>query len=227
VHTPQTTIALIPAFNEQAHIAAVVTAVRQFLPVLVVDDGSRDQTALLAEQAGSNVLRQTHNQGKGAALIAGFQYCLAAGCTAVITLDGDGQHDPQEIPLFLDYAAQHPSALVIGQREYSQMPLRRQLPNRLGRLLFSLAVGQDIPDNQSGYRLITRPLIERLLQNPESGFEFEVDMITLCLKYRLGLGWVPIRTIYAGETSHIRPLHHLVHFLRISAKAWRSMHSKV
>ncbi len=224
--TPPSIIALIPAHNEQEHITAVVAAARQYLPVLVVDDGSQDQTAVLAEGAGAIVLRQTPNQGKGAALIAGFRHCLAAGCTAVVTLDGDGQHDPHEIPNLLDYAAQHYStALVIGQRAYSQMPLRRRLPNLLGRLLFSLAVGQFIPDNQSGYRLVTRPLIERMLQNPESGFEFEVDMITLCLKHHLGLGWVPIRTIYAGEASHIRPFHHLVHFLRVSAKAWRNMHS--
>lgn len=224
--TPSACIALIPAYNEQAHIAAVVAQARQFLPVLVVDDGSKDQTAQTAEQAGAQVLRQLPNQGKGAALMAGFRHCLNAGYSAVLTLDADGQHDPCEIPLFLAYASQHPAALVIGQRNYSQMPLRRRLPNLLGRLLFSLAVGQFIPDNQSGYRLLTRPLIEQMLQNPESGFEFEVEMITLCLKQRLGLGWVPIRTIYGDEKSHIRPLHHLVQFLRISAKAWRQMHTR-
>ena len=203
---PPSTLVLIPAYNEEAHIAAVVGGARQYLPVLVVDDGSRDQTAHLAEAAGAQVLRQNPNQGKGAALIAGFQHCLATGCAAVITLDGDGQHDPHEIPHLLDYAAQHPVGLVIGQRDYRKMPLRRRLPNLFGRWLFSLAVGQSIPDNQSGFRLVTRPLIERLLQDPERGFEFEVDMITLCLKHRLGLGWVPIQTIYAGEASHILPV---------------------
>ncbi len=217
-------VALIPAYNEQAHIAAVVAAACAHLPVLVVDDGSKDQTAERAEQAGAQVLRQTPNQGKGAALMAGFRHCLAAGYAAVLTLDADGQHDPNQIPLFLEYKAQHADALVIGQRDYKQMPLRRRLPNLLGRGLFSLAVGQFIPDNQSGYRLLTRPLIELMLQASESGFEFEVEMITLCLKHRLGLGWVPIRTIYADEKSHIRPLHHLVQFLRISVKAWRQMH---
>jgi glycosyltransferase involved in cell wall biosynthesis len=223
--TVQPIFVLIPAYNEQAYIAAVVTAARQFLPVLVVDDGSRDQTALLAEEAGAEVLRQMSNQGKGAALTAGFRHCLAAGCSAVITLDGDGQHDPLEIPRFLAYAAGHLDGLVIGMRDYGKMPLRRRIPNLLGRMLFSLAVGQFIPDNQSGYRLVRRALIERMLENSESGFEFEVDMITLCLKHRLGLGWVPIRTIYAGEKSHIRAWPHLKNFLRISAKAWRSMHT--
>jgi glycosyltransferase involved in cell wall biosynthesis len=219
-------VCLIPAHNEQEHITIVVAEAARYLPVLVVDDGSQDQTAILAEQAGAKVLRQVPNQGKGAALTTGFRQCLADGCDAVLTLDGDGQHAPAEIPLFLTAYQQQPQGLIIGQRDYQQMPLRRRLPNTFGRLLFSLAVGQPIPDNQSGYRLISRPLIEKLLENKESGFEFEVEMITLCLKHHLGLGWVPIRTIYAGEASHIRPLSHLVHFLRITIKAWRSMHAQ-
>lgn len=219
-------IALIPAYNEQEHISTVISLARQYLPVLVVDDGSKDRTAELAEAAGAEVLRQVPNQGKGAALIAGFHHCLAHDYEAVITLDADGQHDPSEIPLFLESLVQHPVGLIIGKRNYAEMPLRRRLPNALGKWLFSLAVGQDIPDNQSGYRLITRPLLELLLKNEEHGFEFEVDMITLCLKQRLGLGWVPIRTIYAGEKSHIRPFKHLFQFVRVAIKAWRTLHEK-
>jgi hypothetical protein len=143
----------------------------------------------------------------------------------VLTLDADGQHDPAEIPLFVDAYQKQKSGLIIGQRDYHQMPFRRRLPNSIGRQLFSWAVGQPIPDNQSGYRLISRPLLEKLLENKESGFEFEVEMITLCLKHNLGLSWVPIRTIYAGEASHIQPLPHIVHFVRITLKAWHSLHA--
>ena len=218
-------IALIPAHNERLHITAVATAARQHLPVLVVDDGSSDETAVLAEAAGAEVLRQSPNQGKGAALIAGFKHCLAQGAGAVVTLDGDGQHDPAEIPTFLNAYAQQPAGMIIGQRDYSQMPVFRRTTNTLGRVMISLALGQYIPDNQSGYRLIRRDLLELLLDSPEKGFELEVDMITLCLKHKLGLGWVPIRTIYAGQASHIRPLRHLVHYVRIVWKAWRTMHT--
>ncbi len=218
-------IALIPAHNEHEHITAVVTAAHQYLPVLVVDDGSTDDTALLAEAAGAQVLRQTPNQGKGAALIAGFKLALSQGAGAVITLDGDGQHDPAEIPVFLTAYARQPAGMIIGQRDYSQMPRFRRTTNTVGRAMISLALGQYIPDNQSGYRLISHSLLERLLDSPEKGFELEVDMITLCLKYKLGLGWVPIRTIYAGQASHIRPMRHLVHYIRIVFKAWRTMHS--
>jgi glycosyltransferase involved in cell wall biosynthesis len=218
-------IAIIPAYNEHDHIQAVVSAARQHLPVWVVDDGSRDDTAVLAEAAGARVVRQMPNQGKGAALVAGFRLCLAEGLDAAITLDADGQHDPAEIPLFLESFARRPVALIIGQRNYAQMPLLRRTSNTFGRMMISLALGQYIPDNQSGFRLIARPLLELMANSPEKGYELEVDMITLCLKNRLGLAWVPIRTIYAGQASHIRKWHHLVHYFRITAKAWRTMHS--
>jgi glycosyltransferase involved in cell wall biosynthesis len=217
--------ALIPAHNEHLHISVVVTAAIKHLPVLVVDDGSTDDTAALAEAAGAQVLRKSPNQGKGAALITGFKRCLAQGADAVITLDGDEQHDPAEIPAFLAAYARQPVGMIIGQRDYSQMPIFRRTTNTLGRAMISLALGQHIPDNQSGYRLISRSLLERLLDSPEKGFELEVDMITLCLKYNLGLAWVPIRTIYAGQASHIRPFRHLVQYVRIVFKAWRTMHS--
>jgi glycosyltransferase involved in cell wall biosynthesis len=217
-------MALIPAYNEHEHIAAVVAAAARYLPVLVVDDGSQDDTVALAQAAGALVQRQTPNQGKGSALLAGLRRCLDEGCQAVVTLDGDGQHDPHEIPIFLECYARTGAALVIGQRDFSKMPQPRRTTNTIGRWMFSAAVGQDVPDNQSGYRLVARPLIELLLKDTsEKGFEFEVDMITQCLKHKLGLAWVPIRTIYAGEKSHIRYGHHVVHYFRIVNKARRTM----
>jgi glycosyltransferase involved in cell wall biosynthesis len=222
----QKIVALIPANNEADHIQQVVEAACRYLPVWVVDDGSRDATAVLAEAAGAQVIRQTPNQGKGAALLTGFRRCLVEDAGAVVMLDGDGQHDPAEIPLFLDAYAQQKDGMIIGQRDYARMPFPRNLTNTFGRWMISQALGQYVPDNQSGYRLLSRPLIEILLNNPEKGFELEVDMITLCLKHHLGLGWVPIRTIYADQKSHIRPLHHLVNYFRITYKAWRTMKNK-
>lgn len=218
-------IALIPAYNESVHIAAVVQSARRHLPVWVVDDGSQDDTATMAERAGARVIRQMPNQGKGAALVTGFRRALEEGFQAVVMLDGDGQHNPQEITRFLDAYARQPVGLIIGQREFSKMPPLRRCTNTIGRWMFSWAVGQDIPDNQSGYRLVSRPLLELLVENKEKGFEFEVDMITICLKHKLGLVWVPISTIYRDEKSHIRPLHHLIHYFRIVAKARREMRS--
>jgi glycosyltransferase involved in cell wall biosynthesis len=208
-------LALIPAYNEAAGITTVVARARAHLPVLVVDDGSADSTAALAEQAGARVLRQVPNQGKGAALKAGFRWALEQEYGATLTLDADGQHDPDEIPAFLEAYRLQQADLVIGQRDFSRMPPARRLANILGRWSFSWAVGADIPDNQSGYRLVSRRLMQALLESSEQGFEYEVEMIAICVRRGYRLAWLPIRTIYAGEASHIQPLRHIGNYLRI------------
>ena len=141
----------------------------------------------------------------------------------VITLDGDGQHDPDAIPAFLDAREVAGDALVIGCRDFRRMPPLRRLANELGGRAFSWAVGRRIPDNQSGYRLVDRRLMEALLESHESGFAFEVEMITTCIRGGWPMTWVPIRTIYAGEPSHIRPLSHLTGFIRVVRDARRTV----
>lgn len=218
-------LAVIPAYNEATHVSEVVTSARAHLPVLVVDDGSTDDTPVRAEEAGADVLRQVPNQGKGTALRAGFHRALDEGYAAVLTLDADGQHDPAEIPKFLRaYAARH-ADLIIGARDFSHMPLIRRLSNTIGRWTFSWAIGQPIRDNQSGYRLISRRLVEALLIGEETGFEFEVEMIVTCIRRGFRLDWVPIRTIYAGERSHIRPWQHTVNFFRMVWQTRQSIQS--
>jgi glycosyltransferase involved in cell wall biosynthesis len=217
-------LALIPAYNEAQRVATVVENVFLHLPVLVVDDGSADDTVGQAKAGGATVISQNPNQGKGAALQAGFRWAVAEGYEAVITLDADGQHDPAEIPLFLQAYKTRRADLIIGQRDFSRMPSVRRLANWLGRLGFSWAVGQPIPDNQSGYRLISRRLMVVLLDdNIEGGFEFEVEMITLCVRRGFVLAWVPIQTIYAGESSHINPIQHTKKFLHL---LWRTRQTK-
>jgi glycosyltransferase involved in cell wall biosynthesis len=219
-------LALIPAYEEGPRIAAVVERTRSFLPVVVVDDGSTDDTATRAEVAGALVLRQVPNAGKGAALRAGFRHALSTDAPAVVTLDADGQHDPAEIPRFIAaFEAGGPEdrapELIIGRRNFRTMPPVRRVSNTLGGMIFSAAVGRRIADNQSGYRLVGRRLMTALLESDESGFEFEVEMIAQCIALDLPIAEVPIRTIYAGEPSHIRPWRHLKEFLRVSRDARR------
>lgn len=218
---PVQALALIPAYNEGRHIAAVVRQASASLPVLVVDDGSKDDTAAQAEAAGARVLRQTPNQGKGAALMAGFRQALQLGVEALVMLDADGQHDPAEIPQFLNAYAQNSGDLIIGKRDFHNMPFRRRIPNTIGAALFSWAVGQPIPDNQSGYRMLSRRMIEATLDSRETNFEFEVEMIVRCIRGGYKLAWTPIRTIYGDEKSHIRPLRHILHFSRVVLQARR------
>ena len=101
------------------------------------------------------------------------------------------------------------------------MPPVRRLSNTLGTAAFSWAVGQRVPDNQSGYRLLGRRLMTAMLDSQETGFEFEVEMIAVCIRNGWTMGWVPISTIYAGEPSHIRPVAHLRHFVRATRAARR------
>lgn len=212
-------LALIPAHDETGHIATVVRGAAAHLPVLVVDDGSTDSTGIEAAEAGANVLNQDPNQGKGAALRAGFRRALADGASAVVTLDGDGQHDPAELTRFLDAEAEATAELIVGRRDFSKMPLVRRASNWAGTALLSVAVGRWIPDNQSGYRLIGRRLMTAMLDSREDGFAFEVEMIAVCLREDWPIRWVPISTIYGDERSHIRPLHHLREFVAVAVRA--------
>ena len=224
-------LALVPAHDEAARIGQVVEGARRHVPVLVIDDGSSDATAEIAERAGATVVRQTPNQGKGAALRAGFAAALESGAEAVIALDGDGQHDPAEIPAFLGaYArraiAGEPTELIVGARSFRQMPGARRLANWLGTVTLSAALGRWIEDNQSGYRLVGRRLMAAMLDSHEAGFAFEVEMIAVCLREGWSIGWIPVRTIYADERSHIRPGRHLREFLAVTGRARRIARSQ-
>jgi glycosyltransferase involved in cell wall biosynthesis len=225
VHEPVTSprmLALIAAYNEP-HVADVVRGTKTHLPVLVVDDGSQDDTAARAEAAGATVLRQVPNQGKGKALRTGFRWALDQGYDAVVTLDADNQHDPAEIPAFLTVCAARQPDLIIGERRFRQMPFPRNVSNTIGRWLFSWALGQPMRDNQSGYRLISRRLMEASLTSREQGFEFEVEMIVTCVQHGYALVGVPIRTIYGDQGSHIKPLQQTVHFFRVVWQTRRAM----
>jgi glycosyltransferase involved in cell wall biosynthesis len=219
--TSERILALIPAYNEGARVAEVVRLTRAYLPLVVVDDGSTDDTAQHARNAGAEVLRQQPNQGKGAALMRGFRHALEQGYEAVVMLDADLQHDPHEIPLFLEAYRREQADLVIGARDFRGMPQPRRSTNTFGTWLYSWAVGQHVPDNQSGYRLLSRRMMEATLESRETNFEFEVEMITLAVELGYRLAWVPIKTIYGDEKSHIRPLRHIYHFFRIVFAARR------
>jgi glycosyltransferase involved in cell wall biosynthesis len=218
-------VALIPAHDEAPRIGAVVEVAIRHLPVIVVDDGSTDETSEVARAAGASVIEQRPNQGKGAALRTGFRRALDEGAEAILTLDADGQHDPAEIPAILTAweAVDRRPELVIGQRDFRAMPPLRRLSNVLGGRAFSWAVGRDIADNQSGYRLVSRRLAEATLASDEPGFAFEVEQITTCIRIGGSIAWVPIRTIYAGAPSHIRPVAHLREFIRIVRQARRDV----
>lgn len=174
--------ALIPAYNEAATIAEIVTRTRQQTPwVIVVDDGSHDASAALAEAAGAQVLRQAENQGKGAALWRGMRHALAQGATAVITLDADGQHQPEEIPRLLQAHRQHPDRPIIAARlqQRATVPPARRFANWMADFWISWAAGCPISDTQSGFRLYPAALLAQIAGPPPHGRDFGFEAVLL------------------------------------------------
>jgi len=219
-------LAVVPAHDEAGRVGQVVKSlVRQGLPVLVVDDGSSDGSGAEAMRAGARVLRQEPNRGKGAALKTGFAQALSDvdAWAGFLTLDADGQHDPAKVPEFLSLWEESGADLVIGFRDYAAMPRVRWFTNTVSRGLFSWAMGQNIPDNQSGYRLHSRRLAELALASREQGFAFEVEEIALCLGRGYALAWLPVPTIYGSEKSDIKPWSHFSSFVRVTRRARRLM----
>jgi glycosyltransferase involved in cell wall biosynthesis len=214
-------LALVPAWNEAAYVRPILEGTLAFLPTLVVDDGSTDDTAAIARAAGAIVINHPQNRGKGAALMTGFGWALEQGYEAVLTLDADGQHDPAEIPAFLAAYEAGIGELIIGRRDFRQMPIVRHFANSVGSWLLSLALGTRIRDNQSGYRLYARRLLERL-QPTSTGFELEVEAVVQAIYAGMRIGWVDIRTIYGtGKASYFRPVQDSALFLRTVWRAYR------
>lgn len=213
-------LALLPAYNEAAHLGPVLEEVKkQIDDILVVDDGSRDDTATIARAAGVELLSRGYNLGKGQSLKEGYSWALSHGYDALIMLDSDGQHDPACIQDFIAKFHTTHAPLIIGARDYGEIPLRRRIPNMIGKALFSAAVGQNIPDNQSGYRLLDRSLMERMLDSKESGYHFEVEMIAICIAEGWQIEWVRIPTIYGDEKSKQNPLDQIFGFPKMCLQA--------
>jgi glycosyltransferase involved in cell wall biosynthesis len=217
----KTSVVVIPCFNEAATIAPLVTTVRQHLSsVLVVDDGSTDDTLNLAGGAGAVVVRHRRNLGKGAALRTGLSLALKQGFEWAVTLDGDGQHTPEDLPALLRCAEQTGALLVIGNRmnDAWKIPwLRRQVNRWMSRKL-SQRAGRHLPDTQCGLRLIHMETWAALPLKTER-FEVESEMLMAFLAAGRGVEFVPIRVIRSRRSSHIRPVADSLRWLRW----WRNL----
>jgi glycosyltransferase involved in cell wall biosynthesis len=206
--------ALIPAFNEAAHIVAVVEGARKHVDaVVVIDDGSTDGTGVLAHNAGATCLQMSANCGKAAALRAGLGHLCESEFTHVVTLDGDGQHSPEDIPSLVQVARKTGADLVIGSRSFDRdrMPRARFYSNTIGSRWASVLVGQEIRDSQSGFRLIR---LDRLQQGQLRSRRYEIEMEILIKMARSGcaIAHAPIRTIYEGgqARSKMKPVRDTV-----------------
>jgi glycosyltransferase involved in cell wall biosynthesis len=208
VFEPSKCAAVIPCYNEAAGISGLLAAVRQHVPaVVVVNDGSTDETARFAADAGATVLSHDHNRGKGAALKTGLSWALNQGYEWAVTLDGDGQHSPKELPRLFKCAQETGALLVIGNRmrEAKKMSWLRRHVNRCMSWQLSLIAGQRLPDTQCGLRLIHLPTWVRMAVETE-GFEVESEILMAFLAAGQRVEFMPIQVIPSNRRSYIQPL---------------------
>lgn len=202
--------ALIPAFNEAPYIAKVVEETREHIEtVIVIDDGSDDGTAQIALAAGATCLGSQTNCGKSSALRMGIDFARANDFTHVITLDGDGQHLPQDIPAMLRVAEETRADLVIGTRPFARdlMSRSRYYANTIGSRLASALIGCEIKDSQSGFRLFR---IDKLSKIKLRSRRYEIEMEVLIKMTQSGctIAHSPIHMIYFNDDAHskLRPI---------------------
>jgi glycosyltransferase involved in cell wall biosynthesis len=207
---------VIPAYQEAATIGPIVDLCRM-LPevsgVVVIDDGSCDETARVAAESGATVLRHTHNLGKGASLMRGMLAAVEAGASLVATLDGDSQHRPEDLPRLLECSRQWPRRIIIGSRRATGhiAPRARVIANRIADFWISWAAGHPIDDSQSGFRVYPAEVVQRIAVCPPkaTGFAFESEVLIEAARLGFLTVAVEIRTIHGAvlkRRSHFRPV---------------------
>ena len=213
------TAVIIPAYNAASSLDEVLRRTGLVHPrehTIVVDDGSRDATAERARAAGVIVVSHDANKGKGAALQTGFDYALAHAYDAVITMDADLQHKPEDIPRFLRAEDTRHADIIIGSRLHSLagMPYHRRLSNLLTTFLVRARTTAPIEDSQSGFRFI-RTRVLRAVRTSSAGFEAETEFIIRAAAQRFTFDSLPIDTIYAGEKSTMTHWHTTKRFISV------------
>jgi glycosyltransferase involved in cell wall biosynthesis len=228
------TAAVIPAYNDEKHIGDIVRRTRERLHhVVVIDDGSTDQTAHSAREAGAEVIVHNQNRGKGEAIKTGLEHWFVAASSSrhladgpdrqitwAILLDSDGQHLPEEIERFLSAAAAAPQPnFFIGTRMNNVvgMPFVRRVVNRYMSSQISRLCVQKIPDTQCGYRMVNRQLIPDLLGGGDR-FEYETEVLIIASRKGYRIESVPITTVYTDQVSKIHPMRDALRFFKLM---WR------
>ncbi len=216
---------VIPAYREEKRIGDVVRAARQHVPaVVVVDDGSGDGTGAEAEKAGAVLIRHERNQGKGVALNTGFQHARQQGFDVVITLDADGQHDPAELPKFVEAYVRTGIPVLVGNRmaDLEDMPRIRKWTNQFMSWMLSRTMGEYVPDTQCGYRLYRCDMIPYVSAESER-FAAESEILLHIAQRKIRIGSVRIATIYGDERSKINPVKDTIRFF---AMLWHHKRSR-
>ncbi len=211
----QKVIVATPAYNEERYIGTIVLQARQHADeVIVVDDGSTDQTSSVAALAGATVVRHEHNRGYGSAIQSIFTEARARDADILIILDADSQHNPSEIPLLIE-AVSRDCDVVIGSREMQSHEIPRY--RRVGQKILSGVTGflsrQKLSDTESGFRAYSRKAIEEL-DLKETGMAVSSEIIKSAASKKLRIKEVPVSAIYTEDGSSLNPVSHGVGVLR-------------
>jgi glycosyltransferase involved in cell wall biosynthesis len=200
---------VVPAYNAAETLGQVIDGVRQTVPrvrVVVIDDGSTDETREVADRVADDVVGFDQNRGKGAALRAGFEAALAERCSTVMTIDADGQHDPAFAPALFSALTRVDVVIGVRKRNGSGMPLYRRLSNALSSAAVSACTGRRFTDSQSGFRAVRAEVLRRI-EPAGDRYEYETDFLIQAARGGWRIGTVPVSTLY-GEwaRSHFRTL---------------------
>ncbi len=215
---------LIPGFREEGRIGKVVQEVREYCPdVLVVDDGSPDNTAEEARAAGAHVIVHEQNRGKGVALNTACDYANQQGFSVVITMDADGQHAPSDVPVFIGAYVRTGIPVLVGNRmgDPKGMPFVRKITNRYMSWLLSREMGQYIPDTQCGFRLYRCDVVS-VIRTGSERYAAESETLLRLADRGIRMDSVPIKVIYNDSTSKINPVVDTLRFFAMLRKHRRS-----
>lgn len=228
---PQKTYILIPAYNA-AHqldqLLASLLLLTNNQSICVVDDGSSDNTPNVCSCFKVKCLIQERNYGKGAALKIGFRYLLDKGALWILTMDADGQHAVEDIIQFIGAARKFSHAgIICGARTLkpSYMPLARVFSNRVTSLFLSWLCRKKIDDSQCGYRLYSSDLLEKI-PIEYNRFEMESEIILKACFSNFEILFVPVKTLYCSEKSHISHIKDMYRWIRAVIAVWIKIHLK-
>jgi glycosyltransferase involved in cell wall biosynthesis len=210
---------VIPAYNAGDQLRNVLSKAQKYISknrICVIDDGSSDNTSAIARDFGSDVFRHLKNRGKGRALQTGFRWAMQENLDCLITLDADGQHNPDHIPEFISVMEKSGCDIVLGLRQFrvGVMPMDRICSNMLSSFIVSCVAGKRILDSQCGYRLIPVSVFKTIYLETDR-YEAESELLIKAVWNGLKIEYCPISLHYGNNTSHMRRFQDTIRFCRL------------